>query len=64
MLGSLLFIAVCRVTMVWKEKAIPSLRKSYYVKGSFCYLSTYDCGSFVVNGKAVIGKEYNLQSEL
>ena len=23
--------------------------KSYYVKGSFFYLSTYDCGSFVAN---------------
>ena len=23
--------------------------ESYYVKGSFYYLSTYDCGSFVVS---------------
>ena len=26
----------------------PTVNESYYVKGSFYYLSTYDCGSFVV----------------
>ena len=31
--------------------------KSYYVEGWFLPPNTYDCGSFVVNGTAVVGKE-------
>ena len=37
------------IALSFIRSAQQNIDKSYYVKGSFYYLSTYDCGSFVVN---------------
>ena len=43
-----------RLSYWWRRIFV---HKSYYIKGSFWYLIHSDCGSFVVNGKAVMRKE-------
>ena len=49
--------AVSARMTAWTEIPTVSRTKSYYVEGGFSPPNTYDCGSFVVNGTAVVGKE-------